>query len=150
MAPRSDATHVVLVGCGQAKRATPHPARDLYIGSLFRAARDYAEASGHPWHVVSGLHGLLNPSETVAPYDSRVPGGSETMSDWGQRVWQALETRYGYGAALRVEVLAGVMYAAPVRLHAPNCCEVVTPLDELELGYRLAWFRSQRLAREAA
>ena len=36
-------TRVALVCCVKLKRATPSPARDLYISALFRGMREYAE-----------------------------------------------------------------------------------------------------------
>ena len=59
----------LVVGCGAAKRSEAAPARDLYTGSLFRAAREHAEGSGLPWRILSAEYGLLTPDKVVEPYD---------------------------------------------------------------------------------
>jgi hypothetical protein len=43
----------ILLGCVKRKRASPDRARDLYISPLWRARREYAEALGDPWYIVS-------------------------------------------------------------------------------------------------
>jgi len=62
-------SRVVLIGCVKGKLDRPAPARDLYISDLFALRRRYAEASGHPWGVLSALHGVLDPDRVIAPYD---------------------------------------------------------------------------------
>jgi hypothetical protein len=59
---------VVLVACCGPKLKEPVPAADLYISDLFKKARTYAERRGR-WFILSALHGLLDPSAVVAPYD---------------------------------------------------------------------------------
>lgn len=59
----------IVVGCGQAKAKSPAAARDLYVGSLFRAARRAAEADGRRWLILSAAHGLIDPGTVLAPYE---------------------------------------------------------------------------------
>lgn len=61
---------VVVIACSWYKNAVPSPARDLYFGSQFRAARRAALVTGHPWMILSAKHGLLRPDEMVDPYDA--------------------------------------------------------------------------------
>lgn len=60
---------LAIVGCGRSKLPFATPARDLYTGNLFRAARAHVEAEGVRWLILSAYHGLLNPSEVIEPYD---------------------------------------------------------------------------------
>lgn len=62
-------TRILLIGCGATKLDHEAPARDLYTGSIFRARRTYAEASGCHWWILSGKYGLLSPECVIAPYD---------------------------------------------------------------------------------
>lgn len=60
---------LVLIGCVKSKLGVPAPAEELYVSPLFRKRRAYAESAGTPWFVLSAEHGLLAPSDVVAPYD---------------------------------------------------------------------------------
>ena len=60
---------IVLVSCAAQKQETPMRAADLYTSPLFRRAREYAEAHGGAWFILSALHGLLDPERTTAPYE---------------------------------------------------------------------------------
>lgn len=76
--------HALIVGCGAAKLDRAAPARELYTGSLFRAARAYAERSGLPWRILSAEHGLISPDKVIEPYDRHM----KTRFPWphGQKV----------------------------------------------------------------
>jgi hypothetical protein len=65
-------SRVLIVSCGSAKAQAPSPARELYTGSLTRAAIRYATASGLPWRILSAEHGLVCPDEVIAPYERRI------------------------------------------------------------------------------
>ena len=60
---------VALVACSAAKLTEPAPAKDLYQGQLFRLARAWAERFAARWYVLSALHGVLDPSRVIEPYD---------------------------------------------------------------------------------
>jgi hypothetical protein len=67
----AEASHwrVALVSCVKSKRKTAAPACELYISPLFHGLRRYAEANAHAWYILSAEHGLLLPSDIVAPYE---------------------------------------------------------------------------------
>jgi hypothetical protein len=65
-------TQAIIVGCGAAKLGHRAAARDLYTGSLFRAARRHAEASGLPWRILSAKYGLIHPDQEIDPYDRKM------------------------------------------------------------------------------
>lgn len=60
---------IALIACSAAKLPSPAPARDLYQGQLFRAARAWAEAHADAWYILSALHHVLDPAEVVEPYN---------------------------------------------------------------------------------
>lgn len=67
--------HIALVGCGKSKLPHPAPARLLYIGSLFKAARRYVEDAGYDaWWILSARHGLVHPDEITEPYEATLAG----------------------------------------------------------------------------
>lgn len=131
---------MILVGCGKSKQSRPAPARELYTGSLFRAARGYAEASGQPWGIVSAKHGLIHPGAVVAPYEHRL--SKREQSAWA--VWVIDEVMATTAPAV-VTILAGREYADPLEDELKRRgVRVKTPLAGLMLGERLGWFKRQR------
>src|SRR5438445_8554727 len=62
----------VLVGCVSRKEPTARAAKDLYRTQLFSRRREYAEASGRPWLIVSAHYGIVDPDRVVEPYDVRI------------------------------------------------------------------------------
>jgi hypothetical protein len=65
-----------LVGCGRAKRPGRHPARALYVGTLFRKALAYSEGMYDRTYILSALHGLVEPDRVLDWYDLADPGPS--------------------------------------------------------------------------
>jgi hypothetical protein len=63
---------LVILACSQKKGPKPMPARDLYLGSLFKLGRKYAEVNHFDYIIISAKHGLLRPEEIIAPYDQRI------------------------------------------------------------------------------
>jgi hypothetical protein len=148
---------LLVVGCGAAKRSTAAAAEELYTGPLTRDAIGYARASGLPWCIVSGRHGLLWPSLVVEPYEQRIPRG-EALRGWTDRVgsqlslwmdeigWRPRIRRDGdrYGTlpgSVILEVHAGSDY---VRGLVDRWWSVETPLAGLSMLQRRRWYREAR------
>lgn len=129
---------VCLVGCGKAKAARSCAARDLYTGSLFRAARRFAETCD-AWLIISARFGLVDPAQVLAPYDQRIPrNGIE------QRQFAIVNANrladYFRGRAFRVTILAGADYADPLAdVLRERGIDVTVPLAGLGIGHRLQW-----------
>lgn len=105
-----------VIPCGGAKLNRRAPARELYVGSLFRHTLDNAERSARldaetlrrPARVLilSALHGLITPDTELDPYDLRMeqPGSvtAATLAaqaaafgiDWGSEVYALLPRPY--------------------------------------------------------
>jgi len=132
--------HIGLVSCGRAKADRPLPARELYASPLFRAARAYAERRYGPdhWHILSALHGLVDPDQVLAPYDLSLRRlSARDREAWGDRLAVELTDRFPAGTVLWFH--AGVLYRdaiAPVVAHQVRC-----PLAGLRIGQQLAWYR---------
>lgn len=56
---------IALVSCVKQKLTVPAQARNLYVSTLFREMRRYAEA----WYILSTRYGLLSPDQVVSPYE---------------------------------------------------------------------------------
>lgn len=136
---------MIVIGCGKAKLDRRAKARELYTGSLFMAARRYAEAReqahGERWAILSAKHGLVLPDEELDPYDAIMKLRGLDLQSWALRSAVRCEQELvKAGAARRVECLAGHPYAWPFRneLHWFDIPST-EPLEGLGLGHRLQW-----------
>ena len=100
---------VYLVSCVSQKREQACAARDLYVSDLFCKARRFAEASGCPWFILSAEHGLVAPSQAIAPYERTLNTmRAADRRTWGERV--AAELAEAVPDLSRVVFLAGKRY----------------------------------------
>lgn len=135
---------LVLVGCVKKKLDVPAPAKDLYVSTLFRKERTYAEKSGVPWFVLSARHGLVDPEQFLEPYDLRLSNTSRTYRGcWGARVVDQLRETAGPLDGRTIELHAGSAYTDAIRdLLIAEGATVIEPLAGLRMGARLAWYGS--------
>ena len=141
---------LLLVGCVASKASTPMPARDLYQSQLFRARREYAEAQGCPWAIVSAYEmAIIEPQQLMHPYDRRI----DCLSDAELEGWLVMLQVNAYalfGEQLRgatVEVHAGKPYVEAVRRGLSGYGVTVdAPLRGLAIGKQLQWYSQRRLA----
>lgn len=68
---------LVILACSQKKATKPVPARDLYLGSLFKLGRKFAEVHHFDYVILSAKYGLLRPEQVIAPYDQRIANISD-------------------------------------------------------------------------
>lgn len=141
----------ILVSCAATKLDHPATAADLYTSPLFIKARSYAEASGHPWFILSARHGLVEPTTVLEPYDLKLtdltPG---ERSAWADRVTRALFLR-GFGGWGVFEVHAGDSYARPLKnALAPIALDITEPLAGLGIGHRLQWYTTAESGRRGS
>lgn len=129
---------VILVACCGPKLPDPSPAADLYVSDLFKKARSYAERRGR-WFILSALHGLLDPSAVIAPYDvtlKKMPAAKR--KEWGLKVREQME------AAELIELplvaLAGADYVKPL---VAAGLEVAQPMKGYAIGKQLQWLKQQ-------
>lgn len=100
---------VALISCGARKGAGPAPARELYTSTLFRKSRAFAEAYGDSWYVISALHGLLSPDQTVSPYNFKMSQLSQRQREaWANRVTDSIKYHVPYGST--IIIVAGRLY----------------------------------------
>jgi hypothetical protein len=129
---------VFLVACCGPKLPDPSPAADLYISDLFKKARSYAERRGR-WFILSALHGLLDPSAVIAPYDvtlKKMPVAKRR--EWGRKVRDQMETAGLVG--LPLVALAGEDYVKPL---ISAGLTVEQPMKGLGIGEQKQWLKKQ-------
>jgi hypothetical protein len=151
------AIRVALVGCGKSKLPHPAPARDLYTGSLFRAARAHVEAVGYDaWFVLSARYGIVPPYAIVGPYEATMAAKSvDETTAWVTKVEAGFRAsalggaNYGHwtahGGRLVVDIFAGRDYADPLTARWSELSwEINLPHHGLQIGERLAAFKAAR------
>ena len=144
---------VALVGCGKAKLDQAAPAKCLYTGPLFRAARAWVEATYSEWWILSGGHGLVHPEQVLEPYEATLNTEAErrqwTWDTFGQIVLERACGRFPdlTGDPLLVPIvviLAGQHYR---RYLVPDLkaagYQVHVPLDGMGIGQQIAWLRAR-------
>ena len=102
---------VGLVGCVKQKAARALAAEDLYTSPLFRGRRAYVRTSCDRWLILSAKHGLVHPTEIIAPYDETLTTASTTARRaWSARVLAALAAELGDLEGVTFEIHAGAAY----------------------------------------
>jgi hypothetical protein len=125
---------VILVACCGPKLSDSAHAADLYVSPLFKKARIYAERRSR-WFILSALHGLLDPTEVIAPYDVTLTKMSaQKRREWGQKVRQQMEAAGLIG--LPLIALAGADYVKPL---ADAGLTVAQPMKGKSIGKQLQW-----------
>jgi hypothetical protein len=100
---------IALVACAAQKLKTPARAADLYTSTLFRRAREYAEAHADAWYILSALHGLLDPERITAPYNFTLKECSRRERE--QWAWRVIsELRSAAPPRSHIIILAGKLY----------------------------------------
>jgi hypothetical protein len=136
---------IVLVGCGKTKLDHPAPAKDLYIGPLFKKARAYAERVGDEWAILSAKHFLVLPDEVIAPYERKLESlHGDYLRQW---IWNTnwfIRCRWEtWKNKVRFICLAGKEYAqafnSPIIGKKGQVIEAEFPLEGMGIGERLKY-----------
>ncbi len=138
---------LVLISCVKSKRGTAAAARDLYTSHWFKQVRNLVESANAPWFVLSALHGLVEPTTIISPYEHslKTVGVSERRA-WASDVCEKLlpiATKYR-----RVIIFAGTRYreflVGPLQEAG---LEVRVPMQGLTQGKQLSWLAEVSTAR---
>ena len=87
---------ICIVSCTSRKRDSSMRAENLYCSELFYRSRRYAQANYDGWLILSAKHGLIRPSDIIAPYDRKLT----TLTE-GERL--ALANKVAHQAAALFE-----------------------------------------------
>lgn len=111
---------LVVISCGGKKANHPAPAWKLYTGPYFRECRTAARAlrATHGYRILSALHGLVEPSTVLAPYEKRMGQPGSVTAEVLRR--QAEDS--GLHDLEHVVILAGRDYVTAARAVWPHAC----------------------------
>lgn len=132
-----------LVGCVKRKAGSPRPAKDLYTSTLFRGRRSYVEHSCDEWWILSAEHGLVDPEEILAPYDTTLKDMSRAFRRrWSATVLEAIDARIAPHPGDIFEIHAGADYrdfglVAGLRARRYT---VVNPTEGMPIGRQLQFY----------
>lgn len=124
-------SRVLISACSSRKIETPRPvmARDLYLGTLFKLSRQYADQNGLEFWILSAKYGFIRWDAMVETYDQRFPKNGSPLLGWPEqggfyvggvdyfanapaRFQNLLGGRYGIGV-MQQKLKALVMATAP-------------------------------------
>jgi len=126
-----------LVACGAKKKATAAPAKDLYISSLFKKSRSFAESKCEKWFILSAKYGLLLPEQFVEPYNETLKSyGVKERAEWAEFVFQDISKHINPGD--KIIFLAGNCYRQFLipKLQAMGI-QIEVPMKGLRIGEQL-------------
>lgn len=128
-----------LISCSKSKGGHRDLARNMYVSPLYRKSVMVAEGWGLPFSILSAKHGLLDPEETIEPYDLTLKGASKRFKlDWAHKVDEQI--RRSIDRKKRLIVLAGDDYYAPlIEAGIKDPLDYFAPMRGLSLGNRLVF-----------
>lgn len=151
----SEKQAVCVIGCGAEKMADPCEAVDMYVGSLFKAASRYARQH-HPgnWLIISAKYGILLPTDIIEPYEKCLARDEDVRQLSSLIKHRDQFEKLGYTPEThRIEAHCGKLYLYALRGvyldrlpgQAVRRFEVSSPVEGLQVGQRLAWYKARRI-----
>lgn len=134
-------TTIVLISCSKSKLAKPALARELYTGQLFKKAVAWAERHGHQWFVISALHGLVAPTQSLAPYNYSLKErcGSRERESWAHRTIRALLPNHLPNGS-RAVLIMPELYRRFIQPELQRASITYSnPLERLSIGKQMQW-----------
>jgi hypothetical protein len=135
-----------LVGCVKQKSDVGQPAATLYTSTLFKGRVRYVERSCDRWFVLSALHGLVEPTTVLKPYDVTLTRASrQQRRQWSQLVLRQLHDTLGDLSTYAFEIHAGAAYrdyGLSAGLSATGAT-VTVPAAGLVQGRQLAFYKAE-------
>lgn len=128
-----------LISCSKSKGGHSDLARNMYVSPLYRKSVMVAEGWRLPFSILSAKYGLLDPDETIEPYDLTLKGASKQFKlEWARRVDAQL--RSSIEPKKHLIVLAGDDYYGPlVEAGTDHPLDFFAPMRGLSLGNRLVF-----------
>jgi hypothetical protein len=128
-----------LISCSKTKGGHRDTARNMYISPLFQKSMMVAESWGLSFSILSAKYGLLDPDETIEPYELTLKGASKHFkSEWALKVDEQIRASISPGK--RLVMLAGDDYCSPlIEAGKDRPLHFVAPMAGLSLGNRLVF-----------
>lgn len=133
---------LALVSCGKNKLSREAKAKELYIGELFKKARNNAETNYDKWLILSALHGVVDPESLIEPYDYTLIGKTkEVVKLWSDEVFVKIKETIGRDTI--IHIYAGNDYRKfLIPLLESEGYTVDVPLKGLGIGQQLGWYKN--------
>ena len=134
-------TTIVLISCSKSKLDIPAPARELYTGQLFKKAVAWAERQGLQWFVISALHGLVAPDQSIAPYNYSLKDrrGSREREFWAHHTIRALLPNHSPKGS-RAILIMPELYRRFIQPELDRASITYSnPLQRLSIGKQMQW-----------
>jgi cytoplasmic iron level regulating protein YaaA (DUF328/UPF0246 family) len=124
------------------------PAGRLYNSTWFQKARVYARERCDSWFILSAKHGVLSPTDEIAPYKETLNEFSaEERREWASRVSRELSEMLSPDD--EVVILAGRRYReyliGPLKEHVAS---VSIPMEGLGIGEQLQFLKQKNIESE--
>jgi len=129
-----------LISCSKSKGGHSAFARNMYVSPLYRKSVMVAEGWGLSFSILSAKYGLLDPEETIEPYDLTLKGASKQFkAEWARKV--DAQIRSSIDPKKQLIVLAGDDYYVPLieAGAADRASNFFAPMRGLSLGNRLVF-----------
>ena len=142
--PTRAPTDFVLISCSKSKLTERAAVRELYTGTLFQKAVAWAERHGYDWFVISALHGLLTPDQTIAPYDYSLKHrrGSRERESWAYLAINADLTKH-VAKGSHAFLIMPELYRRYIQHELDRQSITYTnPLQHLAIGEQMRWLDS--------
>ena len=133
---------VAVINCGSAKQNKPCKAKDLYIGSLFVASRQFCESNYDNWCILSAKYHVVMPNEIIAPYDMFLTNFSKKeKQEWSKITAEQLLSKFPKDAKFDFYVSQSYIQDTLPYLDKENRI-YNTFLNDLGMGYKIQWFKN--------
>ena len=133
----------IILGCGKDKAKLAAPAWQLYTGSTFRLALDWARSivGLRSIYILSAKHGLIRSLDVIAPYEARMGTPSQVIT-----VPEVLRQVSELGLDRERPLLAntGKPYREVLQQVLPQfeCLSDHWKLPHGGIGYQRGWFKN--------
>ncbi len=113
---------LVINGCSQSKLSHPAPAREFYIGQLFRMVRKFSELHEFDQRILSGKYGLLTMDDLVDPYDMKISTKADVKRVQEKCLYRLVELHKAYDTVI---VILGKKYREVISPILDSKCSIV-------------------------
>lgn len=132
---------VGLISCSDKKRDVPSPAKDLYLGELFKKSRRWAELYCDDWAILSAKHRLVLPNKVLEPYDQKMTTRDEDLRYWSSTV--SFDCYMQWGEDTHYYLLCGEAYRSPWEMFNNRKMPYTSVLKGLGIGEQMSWLNEQ-------
>lgn len=141
-------SRICLISCASSKLPCKTKAKDLYVSPLFQYGKKVAERDYDRWYILSALYGLVDPEESITPYNETLNDQSALQKEaWAANVLKDLLPTLKLGDS--ITFLAGDNYrnylSAALTSKGFKCN---APLEGLGLGQQIHTLKLLALEQE--